>query len=199
MSRILSLLFVLGSAAVVGANVPPPPSQRIPCYRTMKLEKAQPEYKFFTVRVNEKDAGLVPFDLTTDKWIELPNREKKVESTVAVYGVPEDEAKKLDKLADLYEAIKARKVKVLPIYLESTASVYVTDPRTERRVRHTLIVNKDGSLSYREEAEPKAKDPAPAPSPAKAAPPDRSARGWLVGVFAALALAAGGLWVARRR
>jgi hypothetical protein len=196
-SRILALLFVLGSVAIVGANVPPPPSHRIPCYRTMKLEKAQPDIKFFTVRASEKDAGLVPFDLTTDKWIEVPNREKKVEGTVAVYGVPADEAKKYDKPADLYEAIKARKVKILPIYLESTASVFVTDTRTERRVRHTLIVNKDGSLSYREEDEPKAKDPAPGPT--KALLPDRSARDWLVGVFAALSLAAGGLWFARRR
>ena len=196
----LAVPAVLFLTALAAANIPPPPRIEVPCVRVMKLEKAQPDFKFYTLRSHVKGAELVPLELSAEKWVELPTKVEKEESAVIVYCVSAADAKKFEKPADLLVALKSGKVASGQLELPARLKVFETEqPVAERQVQHTLIVGERGKLSHTEVTAAKPVKPKEGPVPQPAAPQPPKTPFLLIGAFAALALVSLGVWFVRRR
>lgn len=189
MSRVIALLLALALTDAALANSGPPP---IPCEREVKLERPAEGYSFFTLRTAEKAAVLEPLTLSSDRWTPLPIRLKgKGESAVELYCIETAEVKRHAAGGDLLKAIRENQVLYSSLSFgtttRSTHYWFGLDENPSCRARERITVDKAGNMK----ADSAVVEPAP--------PPRRISRLMLPGVFAALAIVAGGLWVARRR
>jgi hypothetical protein len=185
MSRAIALLLLPVVSAVALGNAGP--VFRVKYENEVTLAKAAPEYKFFTLRTGADKAELTPLDLKEEKWVALPHRDDKRDYNVELYCVPAVEVQRHDSSAKLLEAIRAGKAEHSKVAFEAGETKYGMREHPERRTRSVVTVNARGKVSV-------------STAPVEFAPePRKISRLMLPGVFAALALMVGGVWLRRRK
>lgn len=185
MPRVLALLLLPVVSAFALGNAGP--VFRVKYENEVTLADPAPGYKFFTLRTGTDQAELTPLDLKADKWVALPHRGEKTDYNVELYCVPGTEAQKHDTPAKLLDAIRAGKAAHSKVLFEAFELAFRQPEYPERRTRSVVTVNARGKVSV-------------TTAPVEFAPPPRkTSRLMLPGVFAALALMAGGMWLWRKR
>jgi hypothetical protein len=196
----MRLLFaLLVSAAVVGVAaadiaIPPPRGKKfIPVSSTVKLDKEVKGYALYTRAVAPGQWGAMPtkFEPGTDKPTAVPEWGSR---TMGLYAIPAELAAKITTADEFNKALQDKKSGILSHDFPAQETVDAKDER--KKVERAFVikgVDAKGGIQVEEvkgekETKPEKK------SPAFAEP------GYLIGGgAAAVAVALGGLWLARRK
>jgi hypothetical protein len=221
MNRLLALLTVAVFAGVAVADIPPPPPPKGKKYVSVSTEvvlgKDVTGYVFVQARQGFSGPGMLVseygrLELSATKPTALASGGRRI--SVGLFAVPQDAAKAFKTDAELFDALKARKVKgAHAIAFDDTVTVAESVKGNSVKWTYTITaIDKDGIKSkvegegYEPPPEKKSK-PADKPeendSPEDAtedAAPTAAPRGgvWVAGLAAFAAITLGGLWLAGR-
>jgi len=195
MSRFLLTVAVSAlTASLAVADLGPPPGKKyVPVTTTVKLEKSFPEHTFYVMGFGPGAAPLTQVELDPTKATKVDAKSRYGGS---LFAVPNDVVKSFNTEKELAEALRKEKppAGVSTMSLDNRMTLKVSDNRAA--VDRVLVIStgdaKTGLKIAEETAEKK--DPEE-PEPTAAT----GRRLIVVGLFAALALAVGGLWVVRRK
>ena len=195
-------LAVAGAVVAVGlarADLGPPPgSKYVPVVTTVKLEKSFPDHSFYVVGFGPGATPLTKVELDPAKATKVDAKSRYGGN---LYAVPNAVVKEYKTEKELAEAIRKEKppVGVSSLSIGNRTTLKVSDKR-DAIERVLLISAGDEKVGLKiAEEKPDAKDPEKKDpeGPTATAPP--GGRLLVVGLAAALALVAGGLWAVRRK
>lgn len=196
MSRfVLPLVAVAAVSSIALADLGPPPGQKyVPVTTTVKMEKSFPDHTFYVMGVGPGAAPLTKLDLH-------PTQATKVDAKSRyggnLYAVPNSVVKEYKTEKELAEALSKQKLPagVSSISISNRTTLKTSDKR-ESIDRVLMISEGDAKGLKIDEALAEKKDPEE-PEPTAEAP--TGGRMIIVGLSAALALAACGVWLTTRR
>lgn len=196
MSRlVLSLAAVAAVGTAALADLGPPPGQKyVPVTTTVKLETSFPDHSFYVMGFGPGAAPLTKVDLDPAKATKVDAKSRYGGN---LYAVPNSLVKELGTENALTDALRKEKLPpgVSSVPLSNRTTLKESDKRTG--IDRVLVISAGDGKSGLKITEQKSPDDKKDPeSPAAATPANRLL---FAGLAAALALVAGGLWVARRK
>lgn len=230
MSRLLAAVLVAAMAGVAVADIPPPPPPKGKKYvnvsNEVKLGKDVSGYVFVQSRQGFAGPGMLVSDfskveLSATKSTAMPSGGRRI--SVSLFAVPQDAAKAFKTDADLFDALKAQKVKGAHALAFNDTTAVSTQVKGDS-VKWTYSITAIDDKGIKRTVEGEGYEPPPAPKKGAGKEPPKeddspdvppelyrcgtepdlgsqlTARGGSVvaGAAAGVALTLGGLWVVGR-
>jgi len=199
MSRfVLAVTVAVAAATAAVADLGPPPGQKyVPVTTTVKLEKSFPDHAFYIVGFGPGATPLTKVELDPTKATKVDAKSRYGGS---LYAVPNAIVKEYKTEKELGDALRKEKppAGVSSLSISNRTTLKMGDKRDA--IERVLVISGDekAGLKIAEEKDPEKKEPDKDPEEPTAAAPTGS-RLLVVGLAAALALVAGGLWAVRRK
>ena len=200
MSRFVfaATVMVVAATAALADVGPPPGSKYVPVVTTVKLEKSFPDHTFYVLGFGPGAAPLTKVELDPTKPTKVDAKSRYGGN---LYAVPNAVVKEYKTEKELADAIRKEKppAGVSSLSIGNRTTLKVGDKR-ESIDRVLLISAGDEKTGLKiAEEKPEAKDPEKKDPDEPTAAAPTGGRLLVVGLAAALALVAGGLWAVRRK